>query len=208
MLWLNRSTYTVLGEKWWQRHHDPLRRNAFLWRLRGLLGSDIKAEIGDYDPRWAIDKDRIEGLDPFRQAQWSGLKLELPSKMLVKVDRCTMAHSLEARAPFLAPRVVEFLLSLPTAIKNPKSDWYKGLYRNYLRGHVPDSVLSAAKRGFGIPDRWRPLPEAALRDLKLDRCFDAHLLRPGSLGHVTRRPWLVWQFLQVERAFADGLMTV
>jgi asparagine synthase (glutamine-hydrolysing) len=207
-LWLNRLAYTVLGEKWWLEHHDPLRRDAFLWRLRSLLGPDVRSEVRDYDPRWAIDKDRIEGLDPFRQAQWSGLKLELPSKLLVKVDRCTMAHSLEARAPLLAPRLVEFLLSLPTAVKNPKSDWYKGLYRNYLRGHVPDSVLSAPKRGFQIPDRWRPLPESALRDVKLERCLDAHLLRRGSLGRVIRRPRLAWQLLQLERALADGLMAV
>ena len=207
-LWLSRFAYTALGEKWWLDHHDPLSQNRFLWRLRRLLGPDIRAEVGDYDPRWAMERDRIERLDPLRQAQWTDLKVALPSKMLVKVDRCTMAHSLESRAPFLAPRVVEFLLSLPTAVKNPKSDWYKGLYRSYLRGHVPDSVLSAPKRGFGIPGRWRALPAAALRDLKLDRCLGAHLLRPGSLAHVARHPLLVWQFLQVERAFADGLMTV
>ena len=207
-LWLNRAAYSALGEKWWLAHHDPLRQNRFLWRLRRMLGPDIRAEVGDYDPRWAMGRDRIERLDPLRQAQWTDLKVALPSKMLVKVDRCTMAHSLESRAPFLAPRVVEFLLSLPTAIKNPKSDWYKGLYRSYLRGQVPDSVVDAPKRGFGIPARWRALPAAGLRDLKLDRCLGAHLLRPGSLPHVTRHPLLVWQFLQVERAFADGLMTV
>jgi asparagine synthase (glutamine-hydrolysing) len=207
-LWLSRFAYTLLGEKWWLGHHDPLRYNRFLWRLRNLLGPNIRAEVGDYDPRWAMDRDRIERLDPFRQAQWTDLKVALPSKMLVKVDRCTMAHSLEARAPFLAPRVVEFLLSLPTAIKNPKSDWYKGLYRNYLRGQVPDSVLGAPKRGFAIPQRWRPLPPAELNDLKLERCLDAHILRRGSVEQLARRPGLVWQFLQIERAFADGLMTV
>jgi asparagine synthase (glutamine-hydrolysing) len=207
-LWLNRFAYKAFGEKWWLAHHDPLRHNRFLWRIRRLLGPNLRAEVGDYDPRWAIETDRIKGLDPFRQAQWTDLKVSLPSKMLVKVDRCTMAHSLEARAPFLAPRLVEFLLSLPTAIKNPKSDWYKGLYRNYLRGQVPDSVLGAAKRGFAIPVRWRPLPAAELRGVKFDRCLDAQLLRPGSLARVTQNPWLVWQFLQVERAFADGLLTV
>ena len=207
-LWRNRLAYELFGEKWWLAHHDPLRQNRFLWRVRRLLGPNIRADVGDYDPRWAIEKDRIERLDPFRQAQWTDLKVSLPSKMLVKVDRCTMAHSLEARAPFLAPRLVEFLFSLPTAIKNPSSDWYKGLYRDYLRGHVPDSVLNAPKRGFAIPVRWRPLPAAELRNLKFDRCLDAQLLRRGSLARVTSNPWLVWQFLQVERAFADGLMTV
>jgi asparagine synthase (glutamine-hydrolysing) len=207
-LWLNRFAYKTLGEKWWLAHHDPLRQRRFLWRIRRLLGPNIRAEVGDYDPRWANERDRVAGLDPFRQAQWTDLKVGLPSKMLAKVDRCTMAHSLEARAPFLAPRLVEFLFSLPTAIKNPNSDWYKGLYRSYLRGQVPDSVLNAPKRGFAIPVRWRPLPAAEARDLKFDRCLDAQLLRPKSLARITGNPWLVWQFLQVERAFADGLMTV
>jgi asparagine synthase (glutamine-hydrolysing) len=206
-LWLNRFAYTMLGEKWWLKHSDPLNRDVFLWRLRSLLGPDIKAKVQDYDPTWAIERTRIEGLDPFRLAQWSGLKLALPSKMLVKVDRCTMAHSLEARAPFLAPRVVEFLFSLPTAVKNPKSDWYKGLYRSYLRGQVPDTVIGAPKRGFAIPAPWRPVPENAMHEVDLGRCIESHLLRRESLNRVTRSR-LLWKFLQIERALADGLMTV
>jgi asparagine synthase (glutamine-hydrolysing) len=208
MLWLNRLAYSVLGEKWWLEQSDPLKQDVFLWRLRGFFGPEVKAEVGDYDPARAVDKYRVEGLEPFRTAQWSALKLALPSKLLVKVDRCTMAHSLEARAPLLAPRLIEFLLSLPTAVKNPKSDWYKGLYRSYLLGQVPDSVINAPKRGFAAPASWRPVPETAMRHVDLSLCIDAHILQRKSLDRVTRHPSLLWQFLQIERALASGLMTV
>jgi hypothetical protein len=119
-----------------------------------------------------------------------------------------MAHSLEARAPLLAPRLIEFLFSLPTAVKNPKSDWYKGLYRSYLRGQVPDSVINAPKRGFATPDCWRPVPETAMRNIYLNLCIDSHILRRESVDRVARHPKLLWQFLQIERALASGLLTV
>jgi asparagine synthase (glutamine-hydrolysing) len=206
MLWAKRLAYSTFGEKWWLANEDPLKQDIFLWRLRSFFGTDVKARVRTYDPGWAIEKYRVEGLDPFRLAQWSGLKLALPSKMLVKVDRCTMAHSLEARAPLLAPRFIEFVLSLPTAVKNPRSDWFKGLYRSYLKGQVPDSVIKAPKRGFSTPSRWRPVAQAAMHKIALDLCIEAHLLRRESLERVTRHPKLLWQFLQIEQALAGGLM--
>jgi asparagine synthase (glutamine-hydrolysing) len=206
--WFNRLAYSVLGEKWWLEHSDPLENDVLLWRLRGLFGSELKAKIADYDPAWAVEKCRVEGLDPFRLAQWAGIKLALPGKMLPKVDRCTMAHSLEARAPLLAPRLVEFLLSLPTSIKNPKSDWYKGLYRSYLRGKVPGSVIDAPKRGFATPDTWRPVADAAIHKVDLKLCVEAQLLKRESLGRVMRDSKLLWLFLQIEFALANGIVTV
>lgn len=210
ILWLKRFAYSALGEAWWHRHHDPLRETVLLGRLRSLLGPSIAAQIRDYDPSWAVEKFRVEGLDPFRAAQWSAIKLLLPCRMLPKVDRCTMAHSLESRAPILAPRLVEFLLSLPTDVKNPKQDWFKGLYRSYLRGKVPDSVVDAPKRGFGTPGSWRPIDSSRRDDAwaGLSRCLEADILSPRSLSRVSARPRTLWEFLQVERALTTNLMTV
>jgi len=110
-----------------------------------------------------------------RQARFGGgidsvlaveLDLSLPDDMLAKVDRTSMRHSLEIRAPFLDPAVVEMALSLP-ARTHFSSRAGKRLLRRALRGTVPDRVLDAPKRGFEVPvGDWLAGPLAPLwRDL-------------------------------------------
>src|SRR5437899_10616020 len=70
--------------------------------------------------------------------------------MLAKVDRTSMAHSLEVRAPFLDPTLVELALSLPSRTHFGLFSG-KRLLRRALRDLVPTHVLRAPKRGFEVP---------------------------------------------------------
>ena len=74
----------------------------------------------------------------------------LPGDILTKVDRTSMAVSLEARVPLLNNELVDFALSVPGHLRVTKEE-SKRLFRRAIRGIVPDSVLSRPKRGFGIP---------------------------------------------------------
>jgi asparagine synthase (glutamine-hydrolysing) len=74
----------------------------------------------------------------------------LPNDLLVKMDIATMAHSLEARSPFLDHELMEFAASLPAGLK-VRGAAKKALLRDALRGWVPDSILDAPKRGFSVP---------------------------------------------------------
>ncbi len=76
--------------------------------------------------------------------------LPLPDDMLAKVDRTSMAHSLEVRAPFLDPTLVELALSLPSRLHFGLFSG-KRLLRRALRDLVPPHVLRAPKRGFEVP---------------------------------------------------------
>jgi len=74
----------------------------------------------------------------------------LPGDLLTKVDRASMAVSLEVRAPLLDHRVAEYVLSLPLAAKR-KGNRTKVALRAILATHVPEALTDGPKRGFGVP---------------------------------------------------------
>ena len=93
----------------------------------------------------------------------------LPDDLLVKMDIATMAHSVEARSPFLDPHLMQFAASLPPKHKLDARGG-KLLLKNALRGILPDEVIDRPKMGFAVPlARWlrnelRDLPENVLLD--------------------------------------------
>jgi asparagine synthase (glutamine-hydrolysing) len=74
----------------------------------------------------------------------------LPGDILTKVDRATMAVSLEVRVPLLDVDLIEFALRIPGPLRVDRQQT-KRLFRRAIRGIVPDSVLSRPKMGFSIP---------------------------------------------------------
>jgi asparagine synthase (glutamine-hydrolysing) len=82
---------------------------------------------------------------------YADTRFYLPNDMLVKVDRMTMAHGLEARAPFLDHCLVELAARLPDAWKLKGLVWKKYLLRRLLKGKVPPSIRWQSKRGFNVP---------------------------------------------------------
>jgi asparagine synthase (glutamine-hydrolysing) len=203
---LDWSQYLLRGADHWHNCAPFFRRRYSTGRALNLLGTDLVESIKYYNPQWVYHKYRESALDPFRQAQWFDIKYSLPSQMLVKVDRATMHHSLEARSPFLSHHLVETMLNMATAVRNPAENWFKGLFRTWLADKVPQSVLNAPKRGFGAPLHWQPVnrdlqPEQA----KLKRCIEASIVRPAAMPKIQHDPKIYWIFLQIERALKEGL---
>ncbi|MDP9360595.1 MAG: asparagine synthase (glutamine-hydrolyzing) [Acidobacteriota bacterium] len=111
----------------------------------------------------------------------------LPDDILMKVDRATMAVSLESREPLLDHRIIEFAWSLPTAMKVRERSG-KWILRRLLQRYVPESLIGAEKRGFGLPiAHWL---RTALRDWveanlpRDDDYFDRSAVRRLWLRHL------------------------
>lgn len=112
----------------------------------------------------------------------------LPDDILAKVDRMSMAHSIEIRPPFLDHRIVEFAASLPGELKI-RGSAQKIVVRELMRKKLPDATLRRKKMGFDFPaHEWLRGP---LRGLLLDTVCaagdSAGLFRPGALEHCVRR---------------------
>jgi asparagine synthase (glutamine-hydrolysing) len=88
--------------------------------------------------------------DPLDQFLLADLSVSLPSAMLPRLDRASMAHSLEARVPFLSHLMVDWSLTLPLAMKLHGSTG-KYVLRRAVAPWLPDSVMKRPKQGFQMP---------------------------------------------------------
>ena len=114
--------------------------------------------------------------DPLNKLLYVYLRSYLMDQVLVKVDRASMHHALEVRAPLLNHAVVEFLFSLPYSLKY-KNFQTKYLLKKLMRGRLPDNILDRKKKGFGIPlSRWL---KGELKELCNDLLSSEEISRQG-----------------------------
>ena len=132
-------------------HFNAMRRkslysDSFLSNLNGDFGkcSEVFRQIAD----------SVSTGNPIDRLLYLDSKTYLPADILTKVDRMSMATSLEARVPLLDHKLIDFVTSIPSELKL-KGLETKYIFRKAVRGLVPDAILDRPKQGFGVPiNEW------------------------------------------------------
>jgi len=129
---------------------------------------------------------------PLDRAMYTDIKTWLVDDILLKLDRTTMAHSLEARTPLLDYRIAEFAASLPVAMKMRRMT-KKYVLKQSQQGRVPDWVMTRPKRGFNAPvSHWltgqlRDMAQDITRDRILDDWLELSVVDRLWADHESKR---------------------
>jgi asparagine synthase (glutamine-hydrolysing) len=176
---------------------------------RSLMGLDPDADLSASPVYDAVTEPyrRCPSASPLQRAEYADLKVYLPNDVLVKVDRMSMANSLEVRSPLLDRRVVEFAFRVPAATKMP---WLKAkhLLKRVAARRLPPKLLSLPKQGFTAPvGAWLRGPyaerlrsEVLATDSLTGATFDLARVRALVDDHVAGRAdrsyalWAIWMF--------------
>ena len=153
--------------------------------------------------------EEVDGSDRLNPFSSFDLHYYLPDDICVKVDRMSMAHSLELRAPFLDYRVVEFASRLPSEWKI-RGDITKLILKETFGGELPDAVLKQRKWGFAMPmEHWlrgelKPALQEALEDPSMKQ---AGIFRMQEIHDLAKEHWsgardrrdILWRYLFFRR---------
>lgn len=153
-----------------------------------VYSEDLKRELNGYSARRRFTRrfEAVAHLSPLQQMQAVDMDTYLPGDILVKVDRASMAYSLEARCPWLDHRLVELANRLPVALKI-RAGQGKYAFRSAMAELLPQQTLARKKMGFAVPlAQWF---RTSLRSV-----FEAMVFRPEMEAYVSmpevRRLWL------------------
>ncbi|MBV1917439.1 MAG: amidotransferase 1, exosortase A system-associated [Sphingomonadaceae bacterium] len=183
--------------------------------LRQTLYSEAFLKLrGDYRAEQPFeqlmrDAPARSGLD---RAQYADLKFWLPGDILTKVDRTSMAVSLEAREPLLDYRLIEFAAAIPEAMRIRKRQG-KWLLKHTMQRYLPENILYRPKQGFVTPiAQWFRGPlageaRAISQSTALARTgwFDAKQLSAVAEAHISGASdhgRLLWQLLMLDRSLS------
>jgi asparagine synthase (glutamine-hydrolysing) len=156
---------------------DLLQPEAFARVSAGDPGQEMAAHVAGAGGHWLSS---LQHLD---------VKAYLPLDILTKVDRMSMAHSIEARVPLLDHKLLEFAATIPPELRLRQGTG-KYIFKRALRGTLPDEIIDRPKQGFAIPlGRWfRGRLGEFVRDLLLsERARQRGVFNAGAIEKLLKR---------------------
>jgi asparagine synthase (glutamine-hydrolysing) len=154
-----------------------------------LYRSDLRATLFDHlTTAFFYDYfEKANCFDRLAQQQYVDVKTYLADDILTKVDRMSMAVSIEARVPLLDYHIVEFALNLPPHMKLHRGRT-KSILRQAVKNMVPQLILEKPKEGFSIPMKhWL---RTSLKPMMLDLLSKSALQKHGYFDHQVVAQWI------------------
>lgn len=153
-----------------------------------LFSKRFKTELAGYNAQQVLSRHASQAGtdDPLALIQYLDLKTYLVGDINTKVDRASMAHSLEVREPLMDHELVEWLATLPSSLKIRGQEG-KYLFKKSMEPHLPQDVLYRPKMGFSVPlARWFRGPlKQRVRDAVLgERLLATGWFNPAYLRHL------------------------
>jgi asparagine synthase (glutamine-hydrolysing) len=167
--------------------------------LQNTMGHDYQKDI-PHDPFWFYNHHYKPEMGNIKSFQYLDSKTFMGELVLTKIDRASMANSLEVRVPFLDHELFEFVFSLPEQdyIKKEKQKFL--LYEN-IKNSLPEEILQRKKQGFVGPDSYYMNMEWYRHNLKNSRIVKDGLIQGMALDEFFRNNdhWRLWKLLILEK---------
>ncbi|MBK7147243.1 MAG: asparagine synthase (glutamine-hydrolyzing) [Bacteroidetes bacterium] len=166
--------------------------------LRKLLHPDLHIHISG-DPEWWYKKLYNPSLPDLKAMQVLDVKHFMGEQVLAKVDRASMANSLEVRVPFLDHEICEFVFSLSSSVYYKKEDTKHLLYQN-IKNHFPDEILHRKKQGFVGPDKYYMNYDWYKKHLTQSRLADDKIINRNYIDFLLKENdhWRLWKIAVME----------
>jgi len=153
-----------------------------------LYSSSYKTDLQGYNTQEVFNRHANEAdvHDGLSLIQYLDLKTYLVGDILTKVDRASMAHSLEVRVPLLDHHLIEWIATLPSDFKLAGSEG-KYIFKKSLEGRLSDDILYRKKMGFAVPlSAWfrNELKERIKTSVLSERMMDSGYFDPSFLEHL------------------------
>lgn len=155
---------------------------------RNLYTAEFSQNIGTIETEELLDKliRDSDGKDITEATLHSDIQTYLADDLLVKMDRATMAYSMENRSPFLDHIFMEYIATLPSKLKL-KGLTRKWIFKKAMATILPEKIIHRPKRGFGIPvDQWfrHQLKEMTYDTILSTRALSRGYFRPKKLREI------------------------
>jgi asparagine synthase (glutamine-hydrolysing) len=212
----------LLGGYWWQKDIAKmpnwmysLMPNKKQWLLKKYakamsMGRMTNANFAQYltkdilkhqpqDAEWFYKKHLHIDRNPLKAFQYLDTRMFMGELVLTKIDRATMAHSLEARVPFLDHELFENIISIPPELFYNSAKTKQLLFEN-IKNALPQNILNRPKQGFVGPDKYYMNYNWYQKILEKGRLIDADILTEQGLRKmlVERDHWRLWKFTVLE----------
>lgn len=182
--------------------HEGYQKDLYTPEFRGHLGNRFTVD-------WMLDilrgSDSRNTLDSLLDLD---LRLYLPDTLMAKVDIASMAHSLEARAPMLDHKFLEFTATIPSDLKLRDGKIGKYIFKKAVEPYLPHDVIYRKKMGFGVPiDHWfrHELKEMVYDTLLSRKAIQRGYFNRGYIEQMLNRhqagetwQYLIWNLLMLE----------